>query len=320
MTRTSSEPVPRRRLLVVSPCRDEAAYCARTLHSVASQTVRPDRWIVVDDGSTDETPQILAAFARQHDFVQVVSRTNRGTRSVGPGVIDAFYEGLGRANLDEFEFVCKLDLDLDLPPTYFEQLLREFEGDPRLGSCSGKPFYRDAQGEPRNEWCSDEIVVGMTKLYRTACFREIGGFVREVMWDGIDSHRARMLGWKARSLADPALRFEHLRPMGSSQRGILTGRKRHGFGQYYMGTSLLFLLASALARIAQPPRVVGSVAMVWGYLCSWVLQRPRHGDPEFRAFLRRYQMQALLRGKARTIRALEAEREALWRHNHPAST
>lgn len=319
MSAPTAQTAARKRLLVVSPCRDEAAHCMRTLQSVANQTVRPDLWIVVDDGSTDATPRILDEFARTHAFVHIVRRDNRGNRSVGPGVVDAFYEGLSHARLEDFEFVCKLDLDLDLPPQYFERLLQEFATDPRLGSCSGKPYYRDAHGRAHDEWCSDEIVVGMTKLYRTECFREIGGFVREVMWDGIDSHRSRMLGWKARSLREPGLRFEHLRPMGSSQLGVLTGRRRHGFGQYYMGTSLPFLLASALVRLAQPPRVVGSLAMVWGYLSSWMRRLPRHQDPAFRAFLRRYQRSALLRGKRRTIRALEAEGEAVWRRNHPAS-
>jgi glycosyltransferase involved in cell wall biosynthesis len=303
---------------VVSPCRDEAAHCERTLLSVASQSVRPDLWVIVDDGSTDDTPSLLAEFAREHDFVQVVRRENRGRRSVGPGVVDAFYAGLAHADIEAFEFVCKLDLDLDLPPTYFEQLLSKFDADPRLGSCSGKPYYRDRSGTVHDEWCSDEIVVGMTKLYRTQCFREIGGFVREVMWDGIDSHRSRMLGWRATSFPDAGMRFEHLRPMGSSQHGVLTGRRRHGFGQYYMGTSLPFLLASAAVRVAQPPYVVGSLAMVWGYLWSWLRRLPQHQDPAFHAFLRRYQRGTLVRGKKATLRALDAESEALWRHRHGA--
>ena len=303
----------RRRLLVGSPCRYEAAHCVRTLQSVASQSVRPDRWIIVDDGSTDGTPELLSDFARKHEFVEVVRRENRGRRNVGPGVVDAFYAGLAHAELDSFEFVCKLDLDLDLPPGYFEGLLRKFTEDPRLGSCSGKPFYRDRAGTEHDEWCSDEIVVGASKFYRTECFREIGGFVRAVMWDGIDSHRSRMLGWRATSFRDEALRFEHLRPMGSSQQGLLTGRRRHGFGQYYMGTSLPFLLASAVVRLVQPPFLVGSLAMVWGYISSWARRLPRHEDPEFRSFLGRYQRWSLLRGKRATLRALDSESEPLWR-------
>lgn len=307
------------KLLVVSPCRDEAANCMRTLESVARQSRRPDLWLIVDDGSTDDTPKLLAEFAREHAFVQVVRRDNRGRRSVGPGVIDAFYEGLAQAELNDFEFVCKLDLDLDLPTHYFELLLCKFAEDPRLGSCSGKPFYRDRSGGEHDEWCSDEIVVGASKLYRTKCFREIGGFVREVMWDGIDSHRSRMLGWRATSFRDRELRFEHLRPMGSSQHGILTGRRRHGFGQYYMGTAPSFLLASAVVRLAQPPWLFGSLAMLWGYAWSWIQGLPRHEDLEFRAFLRRYQRGTLLRGKMATLRKLESEREPLWQAHHGAS-
>src|SRR4051812_17334116 len=116
-----------RRYLLVSPCRDEAKFMRRTLDSVTQQTVLPDRWIIVDDGSTDDTPKILAEYAARFSFIQVVTRSNRGTRSVGPGVIDAFYAGLASVDLDEFDYLCKLDLDLVLPPGYFEGLIEKME-------------------------------------------------------------------------------------------------------------------------------------------------------------------------------------------------
>ena len=112
----------------------------------------------------------------------------------------------------------------------------KMEADPRLGTCSGKP-YMLLNGKLVSEKCGDENSVGMTKFYRVECFEQIGGFVRQVMWDGIDGHRCRMLGWIAASYDEPDLRFIHLRPMGSSHKGIFTGRIRHGFGQYFMGTS-----------------------------------------------------------------------------------
>ena len=145
----------------------------------------------------------------------------------------------------------------------------------------------------------------MTKFYRTRCFQEIGGFVRQVMWDGIDNHRCRMLGWKAASWDEPALRFEHLRPMGSSHKGILTGRMRHGYGQYFMGTGPVYMLASAVVRMAKPPYVVGGAAMMWGYVKAAVDGRERLNDPAFRAFLRRWQRDALLRGKRAATRSLD---------------
>ena len=128
------------------------------------------------------------------------------------------------------------------------------------------------------EICGDEMSVGMTKFYRVACFKEIGGFVRQVMWDGIDCHRARMLGWIAESVDLEPIRFVHLRPQGASQKGIWTGRLRAGFGQYFMGTSPLYYLAVAIYRLPAHPVLIGSVAMLWGYLRSWLKGLPRYDD------------------------------------------
>ena len=113
-------------------------------------------------------------------------------------------------------------MDLDLPARYFELLMQRMESDPRLGTTSGKPWFVHPQsGALVPEVCGDEMSVGMTKFYRVACFKEIGGFVRQVMWDGIDCHRARMLGWIAESVDLEPLRFVHLRPQGASQQGHL---------------------------------------------------------------------------------------------------
>jgi hypothetical protein len=252
-------------------------------------------------------------------YLKIVRRANRGARSVGPGVIEAFYAGLETLALGEFEYLCKLDLDLDLPPRYFELLMARMEADSRLGTTSGKPYFVAAgDGTLVAEVCGDEMSVGMTKFYRVQCFREIGGFVRQVMWDGIDCHRCRMLGWIAESVDDPALRFIHLRPMGSSQKGIWTGRLRSGYGQYFMGTAPVYLLASALFRLPKHPVVVGSIAMIWGYASSALRRVPRYGDLEFRRFLRSYQYACLLRGKRRATRRFNEAQAAVWRSRVPA--
>ena len=163
-----------------------------------------------------------------------------------------------------------------------------------------------------SEACGDETSVGMTKFYRVACFLDIGGFVRQVMWDGIDCHRCRMKGWIARSWDDPELRFIHLRPMGSSQHGIWTGRKRHGFGQYFMGTSLAYMTASALFRLTRRPFVVGGAGMWWGYVSSMVLGQPRYDDLDFRRFLRGYQWDCLRRGKKKATQRIDDRQLEIW--------
>jgi glycosyltransferase involved in cell wall biosynthesis len=289
----------------------------RTLDSVAAQTVVPALWVVVDDGSSDETPIILEEYASKLPYLKVVRRADRGGRSVGPGVIEAFYFGLDTVNLDDFDYVCKMDLDLDLPPRYFELLMERMESNPRIGTTSGQPYgINPTTGERVPELVGDEMSVGMTKFYRMQCFREIGGFVRQVMWDGIDCHRCRLLGWIAESRSDEPIRFLHLRPMGSSQQSIWTGRVRWGFGQYFMGTSPLYIMASAAYRVGEYPAVYGSLAMMWGYCRSAAKRAPRYDDAEFRRFLRLYQRECLVQGKKKATAAVNARQDALWHSTH----
>jgi poly-beta-1,6-N-acetyl-D-glucosamine synthase len=293
------------RYVLITPCRDEATYARRCIESVLKQTVLPTLWVVVDDGSSDETPAILAEYAAKHDWIRVVRRENRGRRAVGPGVVDAFYAGLETISMDDFDFLCKFDLDLDIPPRYFEILIERMAVEPRLGTCSGKAYFEDEKtGKLVSEKCGDDMSLGMTKFYRTSCFREVGGFVRQVMWDGIDCHRCRMLHWIACSWDEPDLRFVHLRPMGSSQQSIWVGRMRHGFGQYFMGTGLAFMTVSSVFRMSVPPYVLGGLAIWWGYVRSMLRRDPRYDDLEFRKFLRRYQWRCLFAGKPRAMAEL----------------
>jgi len=312
----AEDPMPAgRRYCLVSPCRDEAEYMERTLETVTGQTEPPSLWVIVDDGSTDRTPEILRQWSARFDYIRVVTRPDRGARKVGPGVIDAFYSGYATISQRDFDFVCKLDLDLELPPRYFEILMDKMEANPRLGTCSGKP-YMLLDGKLVSEKCGDENSVGMTKFYRVQCFEEIDGFVREVMWDGIDGHRCRMLGWVAASYDEPDLRFVHLRPMGSSHKGLVTGRMRHGFGQYFMGTSPIYMTASALFRMTRPPVLIGGASMWWGYAKSMLQRAPRYDDPEFRRFLRRYQWQCMLMGKTRATKRLNDAQQSVWQADH----
>jgi biofilm PGA synthesis N-glycosyltransferase PgaC len=295
-----------RRYVLISPCRNEADFMRQTLDSVIAQSIRPAKWVIVDDGSTDGTSQILAEYAARHDWISVLTRPDRGRRAVGPGVIDAFYAGYDSIDADEYDYLCKLDLDLRLPPRYFEVLMQRMEANPRIATCSGKA-YIETNGNLENEGHGDENSIGASKFYRVSCFEAMGGFVREVMWDGIDCHRCRMLGWMACSWDDRDLRFVHLRPMGSSQQSIFVGRMRHGYGQYFMGTGLLWMLATAVYRIPERPYVIGGLFILWGWLRSALQGKPRYEDPEFRQFLRRYQWRALRVGKRKALEEIYRE-------------
>jgi biofilm PGA synthesis N-glycosyltransferase PgaC len=294
-----------RRYVVISPCRNEESFMRQTLDTMVAQTIRPTLWVIVDDGSTDQTPNVLAEYADRHDWIRIVTRRDRGRRAVGPGVIEAFYAGFETINSKEFEYVCKLDLDLRLPIGYFEGLMTRMEANSRIATCSGKAYIENSSGALESERHGDENSIGASKFYRMSCFEELGGFVREVMWDGIDGHRCRMRGWIACSWDDEELRFVHLRPMGSSQHGIYVGRKRHGYGQYYMGTGVLWMIATAVFRITERPYVAGGLFILWGWIEANLKRLPRYEEPGFRTFLRHYQWRALLVGKRKAIAEIE---------------
>ncbi len=286
------------RIVVISPCRNEERTLARTIACMERQTLPPARWVVVDDGSSDGTAAILAEARERLPWLCVVKRADRGFRKVGGGVIDAFYDGLDRVDCD-YDFVCKLDVDLEFSPRYFERILGYFQRDEKLAAASGKVFRPEGKGLVE-EYMIDEMVAGQFKMYRRGAFEKIGGFVREVMWDGIDFHRARMAGFRTASIPDEELRIIHLRLMGSSDRSVYKGRLRWGRGQWFMGSAFPYVLASGFFRMREKPYVAGGLLIIAGYLLAALARHPRFDDLEFRRDLRRWQYQRLgqlLRGK-----------------------
>jgi biofilm PGA synthesis N-glycosyltransferase PgaC len=285
-------------ILVITPSRNEARTIERTIASMRAQTVAPVRWVIVDDGSTDDSPEIMARAAREVPWIQIATRVDRGFRKVGGGVIGAFYAGLEVAKCD-YDFIVKLDADLEFSPRYIERLLDYFEEDPLLAAASGK-VYREEDGRLIEESIIDEQVSGAFKFYRREAFEKIGGFVREVMWDGIDFHRARMEGYRTASFRDPELQILHLRLMGSSDRSILRGRLRWGRGQWFMGSAFPYVVASGVFRMREKPLIIGGLFIIAGYLYAAIRGDSRYGDSSFRQALRSWQydrLKRLMRGE-----------------------
>lgn len=304
------------RYVLISPCRDEAIYLRSALDAVTAQTVPPALWVIVDDGSTDASAEIVGEYARRWDFIRLARRENRGYRSVGTGVIEAFYAGLDSIRVDDYAFVGKLDLDLELPKTYFETLLRRFETDPWLGAFSGKVYLRLEDGTLEPERMGDENAIGAAKFYRVRCFNDIGGFVRMPGWDIIDGHLCRRNDWITGSSDDPCMRIVHLRRMGSSQTSLWTGRMRWGSSKWAMGSAWYYMLAVSIYRVFQKPYVLGALGILCGYAGSMLRREPRYGDREFQRFLRRYETLSLLTGKRRALalynRAIRKRRASPW--------
>ncbi|MDC7221515.1 MAG: glycosyltransferase family A protein [Spirochaetales bacterium] len=284
------------KIVIVSPIRDEEDYLEKTINSLVNQTLLPVEWVIVDDGSKDRTPEIIANAAAKYSWIRVIPKEDRGERAVGPGVVEAFYYGYNRIQSSDYDYICKMDGDIEFKPDYFKTLLSYFERDSHLGAASGKPYvYED--GKLVEERHSDEMVAGMINFYKRECFENIGGFVREVHWDGITFHRARMFGWRTRSLRHEDLEFIHLRKMGTSYKGIVTGRMRWGRGQYFMGTSLFYVCAISLYRSFEKPYIVGGFWIFMGYLKALFSPMKRYDDKAFRASLHAWQRERLKIGK-----------------------
>ena len=275
------------RIVIVSPVRDEEATLEKTIACMEAQTTTPVEWIVVDDGSTDRTPEILKQAAGRIPWLRVCERADRGFRKLGGGVIDAFNDGVAQIGV-EYDFIGKMDVDLEFSPRYLEMILRHFAADPLLAAASGKVF-RDEGGILVEEFMIDEMVAGQFKLYRREPFERIGGFVSEVMWDGIDFHKSRMAGFRTASLPDSDLRLLHLRLMGSSDENVYLGRLRWGRGQWFMGTSLSYAVAIGVFRMREKPYVMGGLLIILGYLDAARKRQPRFEDGTFREDLRRWQ-------------------------------
>lgn len=298
------------RLLLISPVRNEETYLERIAGAVAAQTRPPDLWLVVNDGSTDRTPEILEQLTKQIDFLQVLDTAK--LPKIGPvkdrlataAEARAFNLGLGSVDWRSFTHIAKLDGDTELPPRYFELLLSRFEQDPTLGLAGG--VYADPDPNPASDgWKVMSIppehhVPGTLKCYSLACFEAIGGMQERLGWDTIDETYARMRGYRTRSYPD--LVAHHHRPWGSAD-GTLRGRARHGECAYIAHFSLPWVTLRAAKVARSQPRGISGLAFLYGYLRSAIRRVPQVDDPEFRRFVRREQraraLKILTRAKPR---------------------
>jgi poly-beta-1,6-N-acetyl-D-glucosamine synthase len=292
-------------LAVISPVRDESRYVRKTLDAMVAQTVRPQEWLFVNDGSTDDTSAIIEAYSAKYPWIRVVNRDNRGFRQLGSGVIVAFNFGRSQLRSTDYEYIAKLDGDMSFPPKYLEIMLDKLQRDPKLAAVSGKVF-RPEKGIYTEEYIADEMVAGQFKLYKRRAFDEIGGFTQTILWDGIDIHRCRMKGFTTRSFHDPNARLVHHRLMGSSDANVYKGRMRLGRGVWFMGYHPLYAVASGLFRTHEKPYIVGGLIIIASYFYAAVRQEPRFDDRDFIRELQRWQLRQLVKLPIRLLRRKRA--------------
>jgi biofilm PGA synthesis N-glycosyltransferase PgaC len=286
------------RLLLITPCRDEAEHLERTLASVAAQTRPPDLWLVVDDGSTDGTPTILRRWETRLPYLRVLRSHRRAGRG-GDGLATAaeavaFNGALASAGVHEFSHIGKLDADIELSPDYFQRLLDRFSVETELGIVGGMLLEDHGRGwHPTGG--PEHHVRGALKLYSRECLEVIGGCIEERLgWDTIDEVEARRRGYRTRTLPEPTAR--HLRPV-ASRGGILRGRARLGRAAFILRYSPWWVaLKSAQVGLSRP-YALGGFAYFWGYLRAAAGdRRNRVQDPEFARFVRQELRHRAVRG------------------------
>jgi glycosyltransferase involved in cell wall biosynthesis len=288
-------------LLLITPARDEAVHLERTIRAVAAQTRRPDLWLIVDDGSTDTTPEVLARAESELPFLRVL-QAPQGTaanpdRLAVAAEARAFNWALGSLSLDDYTHVGKLDADIELPAEYFERLVDDFEREPQLGIAGGGLLERG-----RNGWqlakVPDYHVRGALKLYSRECFTAIGGIEERLGWDTIDETYARMNGFTTRSLNEVAAR--HHRPV-ATRNGTLRGRARHGQCAYILRYGGWWVALRSLKVACSRPYGLSGLAFLYGYLRSALRREDRVEDERFRRFVA-----AELRGRVKPSRLFGA--------------
>jgi poly-beta-1,6-N-acetyl-D-glucosamine synthase len=278
--------------VLITPARDEAQFMELTIRSMAAQTYRPLRWVIVSDGSTDGTDEIVSKHAAEHTWIELVRLPARPERNFA-GKVHAFNAGKARVSDLEYEVIGNLDGDVSFEADHFQSLLSKFATDRRLG-VAGAPFV---EGAHRYDYrfSSIENVWGGCQMFRRQCFEEIGGYVpvKGGSVDHIAVVSARMKGWKTRTFTERVC--VHHRLMGTAQSAGLTAKLKNGIKDYSVGNHPAWEVFRIAYQMTQRPLVLGAVALGVGYFWSMFRGLERPVSDELVSFIRREQMQRLKR-------------------------
>lgn len=285
------------RYVLITPARNEENYVEFAIHSVVSQAVRPVKWVVVNDGSTDRTDEIVRRYAAEHPWIELLRMPEHRDRNFAAKVA-CFQAGYTLLREVDYEFIGSLDADISFDSEYFAFLLAKFAENPRLG-LAGTPF-REGKVSYDMRFSSTDHVSGACQVFRRECFEAVGGYT-PVKGGGIDVIAvltARMKGWETRSFTEK--QTEHHRPMGSANHGVLNARFKLGQKDYALGNHPLWQLSRSFYQMSRRPWLIGGMALGAGYCWSWLRRLPRSVSDDLLRFQRREQMARLRRFLLRT--------------------
>jgi len=280
------------RYILITSARNEERFIERTIRSVIAQTRLPERWVIVNDGSTDSTAAIIERYLESHPWIELVEQPSRAGRSFA-GKAHAVNGAFERMKHLEADVIGNLDADVSFEPGYMAFVLEKFTEDPELG-VAGTPFTEEGYDSRKDSFEGENYVAGPCQLFRSSCFREIGGYVANKAGgvDWIAVMTARMQGWKVRSF--PEKTFHHHRSMGTAERGLLSALFSYGEKDYYLGGSPVWQLFRVTYRMTKKPVITGGLALLFGYCFAAMRRMERPVTPELMRFHRREQMKKLI--------------------------
>ncbi len=283
VNRQSSQP----RIALITPLRDEEKFIEALIVSIVNQQVRPEKWLIVDDGSTDQTPAIVQKYCREFKFIEMLQLPPRADRR--PGGEGAIGVALRALDLSSFDYLARFDADLLFESDYFARMLREFDLDPRLGIAGGS-LYIERDGQLIPECAPEYHVRGALKMYRRECFEELGQLATDIGWDTIDEVYAWSRGWRTRSFSDA--KVIHRRPTGG---GIAASRifRERGRAEYLTWSHPGFVVLKTVKLSLASP--TNAWSFFSGFVRSYTKRSARLQDPKFRRTRRAQQWDRMRR-------------------------
>jgi len=277
--------------VLITPARNEEAFIQKTLESVSQQTFPPLKWVIVNDGSTDNTASIVEQYTVRYDWIELVNLPGRKERHFA-GKVYAFNAGQERCNGLDYEVIGNLDSDVSLDKDHFEFLLNKFKDDPRLG-VAGTVFREEGYNSGTDSLEGQFYVSGQCQLFRRQCFEEIDGYFANkaggIDWIAVTT--ARMKGWKTRSFNEKS--FFHHRHLGTAERSLVAASFAYGEKDYILGGHPVWELFRIVYRMKKRPYIIDGVALGLGYGSAALRRLKRPVSKELMAFHRREQMRKL---------------------------
>jgi poly-beta-1,6-N-acetyl-D-glucosamine synthase len=277
--------------VLLTAARNEVRFIEETIKSVISQTIRPVRWVIVSDGSTDGTDDLVNKYAAEIPWIRLVRMPERRERHFS-GKVQAINAGYDQVRDLKYDVICSLDADITFDKDYFAFLLSKLSDDPVLGLV-GTPFKEGSRQTYDYRFVNIEHVSGACQVFRRECFEQIGGYV-PVRGGGIDYiavTTARMKGWKTRTFTDKVC--WHHREIGTAQHSALAARFKYGFKDYTLGNHPLWQVFRTAYQMTNQPYLLGGCALCLGYIWAYIRRAERPISPELLAFVRREQMRRL---------------------------